>query len=374
MTDNICVSVIIPIYNMESYLERCIKSVVGQSYTNLDIILVDDGSIDGSTALCKDWEAKDKRITYIRQDNAGLGAARNCGIRAAKSEYITFLDADDWFEPTFVKRIISEMIATDSDIGECDIYYVDSLTMEKQAVKLRFDKTLVSSSEDRSVINKSRLFAWGKIFKKELIDRCGFKFPSIAYEDSVVPILVACANQVCYIKEPLINYYRNRPGSLSNDYHKIKDIGTGLQILYDKLNELNIYDRYKFEYKKIALGQLRFACRKWGEFDIEPAKNALDELEDLIIGKFSELGDISEKRYFAFGDRLLVSALDYSIPYKKQLTLNIIEADCVVAFENEAENIPQNNAQLIFIPDTEKIAADTISAAFNIAESIMEKF
>jgi len=356
------VSVVIPIYNAESYLDRCIASVIEQSYKDIDIILVDDGSTDSSAAKCREWEKKDKRIAYIYQENAGLGSARNTGIKLANTEYITFLDADDWLESAFIEKIINAMLNTKSDIGICDIYYVNSTTMLREPVKIRFNKTVVSSRDDRNVITKSRLFAWGKIYKKSLFANFDIAYPQFTYEDIITPLLIACSNQVAYIPEPLINYLRGRLGSLSNDSKNIDDISKGLHLLHKKFQELGIYEKYKLEYKKIALGQFRFACRKWGE---------LNELENSISDTVPELKEISKKKYFAFG-KIPTSALDKALPYAWQVVDDISNADYVVAFDSDSSLIPQSVAQLIIIPDLTQISEDKVTDEFNIAELVME--
>ena len=99
MVRKVLVSIVVPVYNVEKYLERCIQSILEQSYTNLQIILVDDGSTDESGHIADSWNKKDKRILVIHQFNAGLSAARNCGIKQAKGDYILFVDSDDWIHP-----------------------------------------------------------------------------------------------------------------------------------------------------------------------------------------------------------------------------------------------------------------------------------
>jgi len=350
------VSIVIPIYNAESYLDRCIASVIEQSYKDIDIILVNDGSTDGSAEKCREWENKDKRIAYIYQKNAGLGPARNTGIKAAKTEYISFLDADDWLEPAFVEKIINAMLDTKSDIGMCDIYYVNSATMLRERVKIRFDKTTVSIHSNKNVITKSRLFAWGKIYRKSLF--ADIEYPKFTFEDIITPMLIACSNQVAYVPEPLINYLRGRQGSLSNDSKNIGDIAKGLHLLHKKLKELGFYE----EYKKIALGQFRFACRKWG---------VLDELESSISDTVPELKEISKKKYFALG-KMPASALDKALPYAWQVVDDISNADCVVAFESDSSLIPQSTRRRIIIPDVELVSEDKVTVEFNIAELVME--
>ena len=95
------ISVIVPIYNVEKYIDRCIKSIVNQTYKNLEIILINDGSLDKSGQICDTWESKDNRIKVIHQMNSGVSVARNTGLENATGEYVTFVDSDDYIEPKY---------------------------------------------------------------------------------------------------------------------------------------------------------------------------------------------------------------------------------------------------------------------------------
>jgi glycosyltransferase involved in cell wall biosynthesis len=339
--------VIIPVYNTQQWLERSIKSAVSQTYNELEIILIDDGSTDGSSDICKEWAKKDNRIVYFRQDNAGLGAARNAGLKMAKYDYVTFLDSDDWLESSFVEKVFEAMLSAGCPIGMCDICYVESETMQKQIAKVRFESTIVSSKQNKSVINKSRLFAWGKIYKKTLFAKHSILFPNFTFEDIITPIVVALADKIAYVPEPLICYFRNRKGCLCNDSKNISDIAKGLKWLFDKFNELGMYDEYRFEFKKICLGQLRFACRKWGQNADAQVQCALQSVEDSIAEYFPELKDISKRKYYLPANSVLYSALDKSLPFKSQLVDNLSLANSSLSLNEE-------------------------SIEFNIAEQIME--
>lgn len=343
-----------------------------QSYSNLEIVLVDDGSTDRSTVICREWECKDRRIIYIRQEHTGLGAARNKGIKNSNGDYVTFLDSDDWIEPTFIEKLLRSMLENDSEISQCDIYYVDSLTFKRQLIKLRYDGNVVSCS-NKSVVNKSRLFAWGKIFKRTLLERCRFSFPLIVYEDICIPLLIIQAKRISYVPDPLINYFRNRQGSLSNDYRNICDITKGLRILYEKLNELGLYLDYKFEYKKILLGQIRFAYRKWSDLSNEQVMRLFQELNDFAVTCFPGLSDVLTKKYFAFDKEILVQALDKAIPNKKQLTKNVFDANFIIAFERDVLKISNSNIPIIIVSNCLDNEVDSVAKSFNIAEQIMEK-
>ena len=114
------VSVIVPVYNAEKYLEKCVNSIVNQTYKNLEIILINDGSKDNSLALCKKFNA-DARVVVIDQENRGAAGARNSGISVATGDYISFVDADDWVENSFIEKLVNLIQSTDSDISICKI-------------------------------------------------------------------------------------------------------------------------------------------------------------------------------------------------------------------------------------------------------------
>ena len=113
------VSVIIPVYNVEKYLQRCVTSVTEQSYSNLEIILVDDGSVDKSGAICDDFAKKDKRIRVIHKENEGLGLTRNVGIKVATGNYICFIDSDDYIAREYIETIYSDLKKSSADVCYC---------------------------------------------------------------------------------------------------------------------------------------------------------------------------------------------------------------------------------------------------------------
>ena len=146
MTDMPLVSVVVPVYNVEKYLDRCVQSVVGQTYDNLEIILVDDGSTDGSAVICDNWASSDGRIKVIHKKNAGLGMARNSGMDSAGGKYIFFFDSDDYVDTKTVEKCVSTAEKNDSDAviyALCDVYD-DGRTSEKEIVT---DKTFFVGDE-----------------------------------------------------------------------------------------------------------------------------------------------------------------------------------------------------------------------------------
>lgn len=173
------VSIIIPIYNAENHLNKCISSVVSQTYGNLEIILVNDGSTDGSEKICRSFAEKDPRILLINQENAGVSAARNAGLEACTGELITFIDSDDYVCEDYVEYLLSLMDRYGSDIvcsGQEDQLSVD-------------DPVVIKGPEDilKEYLTTNAIYAavWGKLYKKQIFD--GIRFPvGKRFEDNYV--------------------------------------------------------------------------------------------------------------------------------------------------------------------------------------------
>lgn len=147
MSDNKLISIIIPIYNVEKYLERCLESVICQTYRNLEIILINDGSTDNSSKICDKYAKKDHRIIVIHKENGGVSSARNRGIELAKGEYIGFVDSDDYIEPNMYEELYNEAVISDADIVMAN-YIVKTGKNEK--------KHFVDKGKD--VLNKEKFY------------------------------------------------------------------------------------------------------------------------------------------------------------------------------------------------------------------------
>lgn len=124
--NNPLISVIVPVYNVEKYLDRCVKSVVEQTYTNLEIILVDDGSPDNCPEMCDEWAKKDRRIKVVHQKNMGLIRARDSGLKAVTGEYVSFVDSDDWISADCIEYLYNLIVKSGADVSAADVYSTDS--------------------------------------------------------------------------------------------------------------------------------------------------------------------------------------------------------------------------------------------------------
>lgn len=214
------ISVIVPVYNVQEYLTNCINSILNQSYKNIEIILVDDGSTDESSSICDSYIKKDNRIKVIHKANGGLSDARNIGIKSAKGKYITFVDSDDYLDENYVKALYILITENNSDIACCRMKKTDSLN----------DK-IINKNEKISIYNsidaiKEILYqrnidnsAPSKIFKKDLFENILFPV-GYAFEDlDTMYKLFLQANKIVSTTNNYYLYYQ-RQGSI---LHTVKD-------------------------------------------------------------------------------------------------------------------------------------------------------
>lgn len=207
---NKTVSVIVPVYNVQAYLKECLDSIRAQTCSDLEIICVDDGSTDDSASILAAYAAQDMRIKIITQDNAGLSAARNRGIKEAHGAYICFVDSDDRIQPTYVEALRQALLMENASIAVCDMIY--------------FTETGTTAFSDGGVFShtNARLFpllvtinnsACNKLFRMDLFQDCLFP-KGMLYEDlATIPILLYKAERVVKVNAPLYAY-RQRAGSI----------------------------------------------------------------------------------------------------------------------------------------------------------------
>lgn len=194
---NPLISVIIPVYNVENYLKKCLESVINQTYKNLEIILINDGSNDNSKDICDEYSQKDSRIIVVHKHNEGVSVARNTGLDIAKGEYIGFLDADDYIEEDMYEFLLDNAIKDNADISSCSYNKVFSDRIEEG---IGFNKYLILDSSEaiEKTINKDILFpsVWLKLFKKECIKNVRFD-PTIKISEDYL----FCFNAACNCKK-----------------------------------------------------------------------------------------------------------------------------------------------------------------------------
>lgn len=226
-------SVIVPVYNISSYIDQSVESIVNQTYRNLEIILVNDGSKDDSLAKLREWEKKDNRIVVIDKPNGGLSDARNAGLKIATGDYIGFVDGDDWLATDLYEKVVSEIESYPS---------IDVITFSIKKVYPSGKEILLSYNMPCKPIKGSEYFkesnfyvnAWSKIYRREYIkDRCFIK--GLLHED--IPYTIPAVNDAALVGNIGDSYYyyrQEREGSILNTYSekKLKDWLVGMSILF----------------------------------------------------------------------------------------------------------------------------------------------
>lgn len=260
------VSIIVPIYKVEPYLQRCIDSIVNQTYTNLEIILVDDGSPDNCPQICDEYAAKDNRIVVIHKENGGLSDARNAGLDICKGEYISFVDSDDWIVLNYIEVLLSIITKENADITIGNHKKVGESNEIDFCKKNDEYKVLNSYQALENLFGEHALnftVSWGKLYRAQLWTELRFPKGKL-YEDAYLcHLLYNKASTICFLNEP-IYYYTQRSDSImsrtSSSIHAIEP-----QILfYSFLKKNNLKDLYKLKLPQLCWDTL-FAYEKYKE-------------------------------------------------------------------------------------------------------------
>ena len=237
------VSIIVPFYNVENYIEKCLETLVNQSLKDIEIILVNDGSKDRSAYVVNKFlKQYPEKIIYLEKENGGLSDARNFGIPHAKGEYIAFLDSDDYVEKDMYENMYELAKKEDSDMVECDFYW-------QYPDKLKKDEGVIYQGK-KEMIEKVRVVAWNKLIKREILEKNQeIRFPKgLRYEDVEFTYkLVPYIEKVSFLKKPCVHYIQ-REGSISNKQNeRNKEIFDVLDNVISYYKEKEIYDTYKDE-------------------------------------------------------------------------------------------------------------------------------
>lgn len=210
------ISIIVPIYNVERYLNQCVKSIINQTYKNLEIILVDDGSPDNSGKLCDEYKEKDERIIVIHKKNGGLSDARNAGIEVATGKYIGFVDSDDYIEKDMYELLYNNMLREKAEISCCNRFLVYSNKTEIYGEK-KYYKVMNSQEAIKLAckIGYIGISAYTKLYKRELFENIRYPKGKISEDMYTTYKLFDKANKIVYDSTPKY-YYRQRKGSITN--------------------------------------------------------------------------------------------------------------------------------------------------------------
>lgn len=206
---NPLISIIIPVYNVELYLRDCINSVLTQTYTNLEVILIDDGSSDNCPSICDEYQKKDNRIKVIHQENQGLSGARNCGIKIAQGEYLSFVDSDDILHPDYINLLLDAINNSGYKISQCNNFsFSDTLPLNQH------QNHTIKTLQLLDIFDiQNSMCAWGKLFHKSLFDNIIFPVGKIHEDEFIIYKILYKAKNIAFCNS-ILYFYRTRDGSI----------------------------------------------------------------------------------------------------------------------------------------------------------------
>ncbi|HTO14253.1 MAG TPA: glycosyltransferase family 2 protein [Edaphocola sp.] len=253
MNSNELISVVIPIYNVNTYLEKCVSSVISQSYKNLEIILVNDGSTDNSGEIAEDFAKNDKRIKVVHQENGGLSAARNTGLKHTSGDYVFYLDSDDYLASNALELLIGAAIKYNAEIVQANFYYdypdylLLNIQQKEEEIVYQMDKAIWALLEHKTVFN----FAWGKLIKSELAKKYLFPMGKF-YEDGFWKYKIIFDSKVYVSLKIPILYYLQRGNAISGNFSM-----RNLDQLEGEIQRIEfIKENFSEKYYDLALAQL----------------------------------------------------------------------------------------------------------------------
>ena len=277
MANNPLISIIVPVYNAEKYLEKCLNSLINQTYKNIEIICVNDGSPDGSINILEEFSKKDSRLKVVMQENQGLSGARNTGLKYVQGEYIAFLDSDDWLDEVTFENALKHLFANDADIV-CWTYIREFAT--KSMRKNVFDEDVIVfegeklheiqrrqfgllGSELKKVENADALAtAWGKLYKASLILENGLLFTDTkiigTLEDGLFNMeAFQCAKKIVFVNEAWSHYRKDNDTSLTTKHHK--NLYEKMQNLFTCIDNLIVKYNLPSDYKEALNNRISIA-------------------------------------------------------------------------------------------------------------------
>ena len=314
------ISVIVPVYNVEKYIKKCVESLINQEYRNFEIILINDGSVDNSGMIIDEMSLRDDRIKVIHQKNQGVSAARNVGISFSKGEYITFVDSDDYINSKMITELFNSLSNHNADMSMCN-----SETIDKFGNKLKkkyLDKSVLSEKDFWDQLYNGLwgdcTVPWNKLYRKSLFNSVHYENGKTNEDDLILYDLIHQCKRISVVKESLY-YHFNRADSITN-----RNGGVGKKYL-DGINAIILRGYKAIQNKQIylvnycldtipSLMLMQFACRGLAEY--QKLKKSYFELFLITKGE-SELTKRNILRYISFRYFFFVSGITYNF-YKRK--------------------------------------------------------
>lgn len=320
------ISLIIPVYNVEKYLHKCFDSIVKQTYKNLEVIIVNDGSTDGSDRIIEEYAEKYDNFRAFKIENRGQGGARNYGLSIATGEYICFLDSDDYISEDCIEKLADAVKKYDCDMVACNNYDVTEDGTILNLYKNKF-KNRCTNVEEEPEILFNRVSPWGKLFKKELFE--GVEFVTRKwYEDMrLTPKLCIRAKKIAYIDDALFFYVQRQGSTMNNSQAKRNlEIIEAFEDLRTFLKEEGLYGKFEKELKYMVIEHVAVATITRVVMTDAPDKKAvlrkiqeyLDTYEDLYNNPYLHYLDRNKRIILALNRKKLFGITKMLMNCKKK--------------------------------------------------------
>lgn len=233
----VLVSIIVPIYKVEKFLNECIESIISQTYANIEVILVDDGSPDGSGIIADEWQKKDSRVKVIHKTNGGISSARNAGIKIAKGDYIFFVDSDDYIAPDCIEKLLEAVEEENADISSCKFYsfWQDACIIES---RLPNERTIITPEVylERIYIYGLYTVVWNKLYKRHLFEDTLFEEGRLNEDAIIIAKLMTRVNKIVHLSEALY-YYRQRKSGIMQGQKRDVIAASEIRWITDNIEE-----------------------------------------------------------------------------------------------------------------------------------------
>ena len=303
------ISVIVPVYKVEKYLDRCVQSIADQTYRNLEIILVDDGSPDNCGAMCDTWAEKDSRIRVIHKENGGLSDARNAGMAVATGEFVGFVDSDDWLNTQMYHYLYEAIASTDSDIASCGARRVwTDGKPSKEVCAVNRDRVLEREAAMEALITANGLIqtVWNKLYRKSTIEGILFLKGQIYEDEFWTWQAIARARRVVTIHDSYYNYLQRDDSIMGSGFSE-----KYLQVVQAKILRQSYIEKEMPGLKDLGSMNLLYTCMHLG-IEVLRETRGKDSLRNMKYLKNTV------KRYPISKEYLLM------LPWRQRLHLQMI--------------------------------------------------
>lgn len=352
------ISVIVPVYNVFEFIDKCLKSIINQTYKDIEIIIIDDGSNDGSSEKCFEWSKKDNRIIFIKKKNEGQGNARNIGISIAKGEYLIFVDSDDYIAEDMIQKLYNAASLNNSEIVLCNSYavFLDNKNRVEQTIK--FDNKKLILEKGTNVFNKKELLVqlpmvlWGCIIKKKIFIENNIKMPDFSTEDAaIMPLVFLAAENIYKIDDFLYYYTNNRINSTMNSVKPFYDGYKSFDFIYKHFYEKDLKDMFYKQLCSMFIRRMNFMKKNYLKLvNNDEFKDTLKKYTDFLNDKFK--GWNEKKNILLWGSENLLNVIsvqnriidfyneqcfknDRKLDYADYIVIDFLEENCLLDFNSD---------------------------------------